>query len=110
MKKNEDEDFVLTWTFSSTVKGVTAGDVEIPSHTLMEATLAFHASRQLTNGLGRDDYAITGIKTNHKQPQHYDRFDLPPRNPSIGECTFTKRLHRLHEPELVKLGMEVKVA
>jgi hypothetical protein len=108
--KKHDEEFVLTWTFTSTVRGEVSDPVAIHADSLTSATLAFHAERQLIRGLSRDDYKIVGIATNHTPPQRYDRYDLPPRNPDIRQCTFTKRLYKQYSERLTQLGMEVTVA
>ena len=104
MKKKKDDEFVLTWAFTFTVKGGEQTRADFQSHTLTDATLQFHASRQIEHGLGRDDYKIIGIKTNHQAPQSYDQYDLPPRNPDIRQCMFTKKLFNRHQEKLAELG------
>lgn len=102
--------FVPTWTFTSTTRGAPADAFKVTLFEMTDALLWFHADRQITKGLGRGDYAIVSIVSDHKQPQHYDRYDLLPRNPDIRECMFSKSLFNAHEAKLKELGWEVRVA
>jgi hypothetical protein len=102
--------FVPTWTFTSTTLGQPASPFNVKCYEMTDALMWFHADRQINDGLTRDDYAIDEIVSDHTQKQHYDRYDLPPRNPDIRDCVFSKSLHNAHAEKLIKLGITVKVA
>ncbi len=110
MKPNDPEDFDLTWTFNAASNNLPAEPVAIVSHDLMEALVAFHAEMQLKRGSSPADYTIVDIATNQTPPKRYDRYDLPPHNPDIRQCVFTKRIARKFETEITHAGFVAKIA
>ena len=108
--EKKEPKFVPTWTFTSTIRGQKADPYSVTVFEMTDALLWFHADRQITNGLGRGDYAVVEIVSDHVQPQHYDRYDLPPSNPDIRACVFSKSLHKAHQTRMRELGWEIRVA
>lgn len=102
--------FVPTWTFTSTTRGEPASTFDVKIHEMTDALLWFHADRQIAKGLTRDDYAIVEIISDHQQRQRYDRYDLPPRNPEIRDCVFSKSLYNAYQEKINSLNLTVKVA
>ena len=100
--------FVPTWTFSYLLGGK-EGKHSTQIGNLSDALLDFHARQQLYLGAQPEDYQIVDVRANFHPEQKWTGDELP-RNPQIAKCTLSKRLVKLYEAEIKKLGLEVAVA
>jgi hypothetical protein len=105
---DKEKRFVPTWTFTYRLRGED-GKHSTQTGNLSDALLDFHARQQLYLGAQPEEYQILEVRANFHPEQRWLGDELP-KSPPISKCTLSRRLAKLYEGELKKLGMEVAVA